>query len=264
MFYMPSWKVSLEEVLKDPEQYRVLMTSLGTYLGFNPDTTFSNDVVAKLEQAILQKPELRKAVNLIRRYQYPKSVNDDKLFNNAENLQAVIEFARGEDGMITLRALDTLAAVIEGTMRLQQNPDVPLNMEIVHSVGIDGKVSATGLTNVSYGTTDIVDVGARTGFYSNILNGPRNFVEYANPGKDDQYQHLTRVMLADIMKRPKAFHKLDDSYDNTSKRYLKLLKSFQNINGPLDEKGLITKAGRNLPKTPSTAFKFGSSIVTCN
>jgi len=260
VFYRPSWKMALD--LKDTESYRVLMTSLGTYLGFNPDTTYSQDVVSKLETAIQQKEGLRKAVNLIRRFNYPKTVEDSKLFDTQENIDAVVNIATGEDGMISLRALDTLASVVEGWIRLEANPDQPINIDIYHTVGIDGKVSATGLTNVSYGTADIGGVGARTGFYRNILNGPKNFVEYANPGNNDQYQHLTSMMLRNLMKRPKKFFELDDRFDSSSARYLKLIKSFEYVNGPLLLKGEITKAGRSLPKTPSTAFKFGSSIYS--
>lgn len=253
LFQRPAWKATIN--FADQAQVDRFLISLGQNLGMKVDTQVNERTLKKVQEKYLADGTAASAAaDAIRRNEW---TDQDKAL--------VADFA-AQEGMVALQALQALAKYREALATGAKSFDVTL------LVGADGKTNGPILTHLALGAAESLDklkgLLRRGGMFFKGDNY-RHYSEFAQEGNQDLYQDLSsfvlhlvehRITTQDVIDRIAAVPKTGFM---ESKNWItrEQFNAFQVITGQLlDEKGLVTSKGRNLVKTPLTAFAFGSAL----
>lgn len=240
MFYRPEWVTKLD--LSDVKAMNRFELSVAQAFGvkvdqqnneatlqmFNDRMADNDGAIKKLAMAVATAIEAGKA---------------DALTGGQK--QDVAEFAAGREGMQTLQALVAYGKVLNAQAQRAGGADVG-EVTVHMLVGVDGKTNGPILTQLALGAADTVkELFARLnrgGMYKGD-DGVVNYNHwYERATSLDLYEDLAYQILSGI-----AVTKELSAISVFTKELI-------------DKNEKVTPAGRNLAKTPLTAFIFGSSI----
>jgi hypothetical protein len=260
MFARPSWTANLD--FKNEVLMENFLVSVAQAVGVKVDKQLNAKTLELLDKEMAEGTSMRAAVNALRR---TIDSSDGLVLTEDESAQ-IAAVAAGAEGMMTLQALVAFAkyenAVANGAVGVQ----------VTMLVGADGKTSGPMLTHLALGVgrtvTGLYEVLQRGGMYSTDEGAPKHYSDYAaRPKSKDLYEALMAAVMnkASELVAPlttiKALHRARD------KRAFKLFTqeqwdSMMVLTKPLMDQlsGDVTSAGRNLVKTPLTAFGFGAAL----
>jgi hypothetical protein len=230
MFARPSWTQKVD--LKNEAHVDALKVAIAGALGYKDlktDDQPNADTVAMLNQKWNDDAKLRAAV---------EAIHNGLSANQWANTEAITEFAAGAEGMQTLQALVAYAKL------MYADKD---HIDVTMLVGADGKTNGPILTQLALGaapnSNDLMERMARGGIYGSAEGQPQHYSQWRKDTKGkDLYQDLASYLLKHVTK--------DAPFD-----------AMQSILGTLQDANQdVTKEGRDLVKTPLTAFAFGSSL----
>ena len=257
LFARPSWNVDIK--IKNKKHMEEFLVCVAMALGSKTDQQPNKQTIAQefqestalnpdqsayifktpsstdkhIESIGFKNPAIMRAVAAIQQNLREKgSISDgDK--------EAIAEVTKGE-GMVALQALVSYAQYLNA---VEDGKD---SFNTTMLTGADGKTNGPMLTLLALGAAgfNILNMG---GMYSMLKGQANHFSEYyQQKGAMDLYQSFGMEVLRNI-------------YNNSD------LKSFlpmiEKITGALDDGEKVTKAMRNMVKTPITAFFFGSSLA---
>ena len=257
LFARPSWNVDIK--IKNKKHMEEFLVCVAMALGSKTDQQPNKQTIAQefqestalnpdqsayifktpsstdkhIESIGFKNPAIMRAVAAIQQNLKQKgSISDgDK--------EAIAEVTKGE-GMVALQALVSYAQYLNA---VEDGKD---SFNTTMLTGADGKTNGPMLTLLALGAAGfrMLNMG---GMYSMLKGQANHFSEYyQQKGAMDLYQSFGMDVLRNI-------------YNNSD------LKSFlpmiEKITGALDDGEKVTKAMRNMVKTPITAFFFGSSLA---
>lgn len=245
MTQRPGWEVEIDTT--NPEHMNEFLISVGMNLGLvKTDQQPNAESLEKIKEK-LQDPKIEEAVKAIQRNTLKDRDQDPKPWDSKDAL-VVRDVAKGE-GMVALQAL---MAYAQYRYALDQGQTT---FKTTLLVGADGKTNGPILTHLALGAAadlgEFYELLNRGGMYSTDEGQADHYSQYYQGGKAmDLYEDLSSKILADV-----------ESVVAGSPDMARVYAALQVITKPLLKEGKTTSAGRNLVKTPLTAFAFGSALA---
>ena len=228
MFARPNWTVTID--MNNVEHRNAMEVAIAAGLGIKTDDQSNEETMEMLRDKWNKDADLRTAV---------ESIHLGLTTGKWENADVIADYAAGNEGMMTLQTLVAYAKY--------QYADASGKFDVTLLAGADGKTNGPILTHLALGAasseTDLLERMARGGMYTADDNAPKHYSQWRKEqsGKD-LYQDLASTLLSNIERSP-------------------LLDAIEVVTGKLqDAEGNVAKGGRDLVKTPLTAFAFGSSM----
>lgn len=258
MFARPSWTSKIN--LNDDTHRMALEVAIAAAIGIKTDNQPNEDTVVALKEKWLKDEKLRAAV---------EAVHNGLVAGQWTNTDVIADYAAGKEGMMTLQALIAYA-------KMMYAPADGI-IEVTMLVGADGKTNGPILTQFALGAAKDSDtlMGRlnRGGIYAVGDQFPKHYSQWRkdNKGKD-LYQDLASYLMDVTQDYKVADDQLEDArnafYANPKNKNRefpgytqKMFDAMQAIIGTLQDADMeVTKEGRDLVKTPLTAFAFGSSL----
>lgn len=267
MFARPSWKTVID--LDNQDLVDTFKVAVAQAMGINIDRQLNEKTRTLLDDKLTGDSKIMAAIEAIRR----TVDSDEGVSFTDEEIKLVTEVAAGAEGMQSLQAMVAYAKYENARLRKEANPNEKVSVEITMLVGADGKTSGPMLTHLALGAASSVKELYKTlqrgGMYTSEEGSAKHYSEwYSRPGSKDLYENLTSealqvadkfVTTLDVIRK---LHK-----DKEHKQAFKLFTfdqwgAFVTLAKELStEEGKVTSAGRNMSKTPITAFGFGSALA---
>lgn len=227
MFGRPSWTVTIDR--NNAGQMMDFKVAVAAAFGIKTDGQPNAETAVMLDDMIAANQDLIDALDSIA----------DGSYSQADKITA---FASETEGMMTLQAMVAWAEY-QKAMTSDKN-----EFTVTMLVGADGKTNGPILTHLALGAAEDVDglVGMmrRGGMFPEA--DAKHYSEARKSGMQDLYEDLAKEMITRI--------KLGAKYNET------LFNAIQVVTGKLEKEGKVSSKGRNLVKTPLTAFAFGSAL----
>ena len=201
--------------------------------------------------------------------QFDELMNDQSVIDAVEAVRdAIAGYSFDEQAIVNLAQKEEAAFTLDGLVALAQYfnaENQPFEVDLFREVdGITNGVAIGMLQLVgasSYQETK--EVLERTGIFMDTDQS--SYGEwYNNPKNDDSYQDLTKAILShfnlpDLSTTIKIFGK---DVDVSHEQVLQAKVGLEMFLGDMvDAEGLVTKAGRNLTKSPLMITNYGASIA---
>lgn len=234
-FQQPGWEVEVD--LNNQEQLDRYFVAMAQNTGLvSTDKQNNAKTIEKFKDAVNNNSKFKAAVNAA------INLNKNGKLNNAER-EAISSFSAGAEGMMTLQALVSFAEYKEAKKAGKSS------FKTTVLVGADGKTNGPMLTLLAFGVgldaAQAYESLSMGGMYPNEDGQPKHFSQYFENGGKDLYQKTSANALRTIKERV----------------HPNVVKAVESIMGTLmSEDGRVESAGRNLMKTPLTAFFFGSAL----
>jgi hypothetical protein len=265
LFKQPSWTVTINET-ENPELLKEFMITVAMGLGEKTDQQRNTkslkkyfDLVtddSKVTMYILKNEDaMAAAVALV------NALSSEEEWSQ-ETKDLVIK-ATAKEGMMSLQAL------VAYSNYLTAKANKASSFEFTLLTGADGKTNGPMLSLLAFGAAGFATLN-RGGMYKE--GEASHFSEWSeNPEAQDLYQHTGLTAVRDVMSKIARTAGWTENYfrQTVAAPYKgkvantvvhgDYLQAFEVITGKLFEGGKVTKAMRNLVKTPLTAFFFGSS-----
>ena len=256
MFSQPNWTATIDRT--KPEHMMEFLISVGMNLGVKTDKTPNIDTIDKI-MAKLAEPDMEAAIEAVRAQMF------DGAGMTPVQVELVTKVAQGE-GMVALQAMTAYATYLQAIVDKRDTFDVTM------LVGADGKTNGPILTHLSLGAASSIDglasIMERGGMYTNEDGKPTHFSEwYKDPANQDLYEDLASHITKSLSKRERtqeeiqALHKAKQHKEAYSYFTKEQRDAVEMVTGQLEKDGKVASAGRNLVKTPLTAFAFGSALI---
>jgi hypothetical protein len=253
LFQRPNWKTTVD--LTDLAQEQRFLVSLGQNLGMKTDKQPNAETAAMVKaKYTAEGTDAAMAADAIR------------AGNLSEESKALITKFAAKEGVVALQALQALA------LYQAAKASGATSFEVTLLVGADGKTNGPILTHLALGAA-----GTKAGLKALLNRGGMFFkgdkyTHYSQFAKDkgqDLYEDLSRHVLDLARQRITTQDVIDTIAKKPDVGFMEAKQwitkeqfdAFQVISGQLVNKdGTVSGAGRNLVKTPLTAFAFGSSL----
>lgn len=178
-----------------------------------------------------------------------------------EQAQAVV--AAVDAGGEKMHSLDSLMAIAQWGNSRKNSGGKPFKFKVNIVAEVDGVTNGPMLSQIFFGAEDsagaLMGKLARGGFFPEG-NAIKNFnVWKSGEGNNDLYEGTIGHALTTGKKALIASEKTPKKRAELEEKIERGIKAIQMLTGSLMENGKVTKAGRNIIKTPLTAFNFGSS-----
>ena len=265
MFAKPSWEVTIDLNNKDQETEYLICVAMN--LGVvKTDQQPNAQSLDKFWDKYKEGTPLHTAVKAVQKLQTPEGGT-----LTSQEKESIVKETQGE-GMLGLQALLSLAQYEQAKATNQTT------FKTTMIVGADGKTNGPMLTILALGAMGDVDgmytLLNRGGIYSTDAGQAEHYSQYYNtPEGMDLYEDLGTVMLTQAATNIHTQAAIDAALN----KFFRAAKgkgdpsvfgwftqaefdAVQVFTQPLLEDGKTTKHGRNLTKTPLTAFNFGSSL----
>jgi hypothetical protein len=241
MLYRKSWETKVDannDAQMDNFRLRVLEG-----LGVKTDKQ-SNQTSLSMYDSYVNTPAIKAAVEIVRKSVFEGGITAD------EQKALVAGVKAGGQNFHSLDALMALAQEAQARLEGKDSFTVQMMGEV------DGVTNGPMLSHLMLGAADTVDqlfgLLNRGGFYEQDSADTQYNQWREKPGNLDLYEttalHMTQAVQRMLAKDSKLGVTLNAIYAFT---------------GTLaDKDGSVTKAGRNIIKTPLTAMVFGSSVVS--
>lgn len=230
MVARPEWTSTIQ--LDDQQAVEQFLVSVAQAFGVKVDQQPNEETVGKLNDLVAKKDLADMS----------KALVQGKL--TVEQQQAIGDFAAGAEGMQSLQAMVAYGKYLAAQEAGQKDVTVTI------LVGVDGKTNGPILTHLALGAAASVEQLAslmRRGGMYRAADAVSNFNHwYKQAASLDLYEDLSSQILKGIPE------KLEENTPEMQALFL--------ITKPLMKDGKVTSAGRNLSKTPLTAFVFGSTV----
>jgi hypothetical protein len=234
MFFRPEWASKID--LQDQASKDAFLLTVAQAFGVKVDQQTNAESVAMFNERMAADNGAIKtlAMDLSKALANPK----EEVLTPGQKSD-IGQFASDREGMQTLQALVAYGNYLVAEQRGDASVDVHM------LVGIDGKTNGPILTHLALGAATSADelftAINRGGMYRDA-DGVKNYNHwYKRAASLDLYQDLAHKILQGIKPSPN-------------------LAAIYTITKDMLKDGKVTSAGRNLAKTPLTAFIFGSSI----
>lgn len=175
LFTKPEWASTIN--LNNVAEVNTLMLAIGMNMGVNTDATLDEDTLLTIRDNIENNPKIQDAVELIRKAITTSESKDYTVFENKDNVQAVVD-AVGGNGMLGFQALIAYAKYLDAVKSNKES------VEISMFVGVDGKTNGTFLSNIGLGASvdskgkGLMDFANQGGAYSIEDNQPKHFSDF--------------------------------------------------------------------------------------
>lgn len=241
MLYRQSWDTKVE--LNDAAQMDNFRLRVLEGMGVKTDKQ-SNVKSLSMYSGIVNTPEVQAAVEALRKGLYDNAMSE-------QDQQSVLKAVQA--GGENFHSLDALVALAHEAQAIKTGQP-SFNVQMMGEV--DGVTNGPMLTHLLLGAASSVQnlfgLLNRGGFYEVGSTDTQYNQWREGPGKMDLYevtaQHMTEAVQRLLGTNPQMSAALNAIYAFT---------------GPLnDQHGSVTKAGRNIIKTPLTAMVFGSSVMS--
>lgn len=263
MFARPAWNTTLD--LGNKNMILAFKVAMAQAIGINIDRQVNAKTLEILDEKLADGTDLMQAIEAIRR----TVESPDGIQLTDEEKALITKVSADAEGMQTFQALVAYAKYENAR---QAGKD---KVAITMLVGADGKTSGPMLTHLALGAATTADQLYRTlergGMYSNREGSAKHFSEwYSRAGSRDLYENLTGLASTvaesylSTIEHIRDLHKKKEHKEAFKLFTIEQWESFESITKELVEgkTNKITKAGRNLTKTPLTAFGFGSSLFS--
>lgn len=258
LFARPNWTAQVE--LDNAAHIEELMISLAQAFGIAVDKQRNEGTLAKFDAEKAKDPKIMQAVAAAQKLESDGSVE----LTPAE-IELITSVAESREGMMTLQAIMAYAKYEKARAKGDKTVDITM------LVGADGKTSGPMLTHLALGAGDSVDalydVLNRGGMYSTDEGQPDHFGQYYEADDSmDLYESLATNIIAvaknyrTTVAQIKALRQAGKHKEASKLHTQEVWNAMEVITGQLEQDGKASKSGRNLVKTPLTAFGFGSSL----
>jgi hypothetical protein len=231
MFARPTWTTKVD--INNQEQTDRLELAFAAGLGMKTDDQPNVDTLDKYNNEELVSDEVQAAL---------KAMTAGLVRGDWSGADTIRDFATGREGMQTLQTLTMMAKYYNAKTKGDKNVDITL------LTGADGKTNGPILTHLAlgaaYDSKTLLETLNRGGMYATGDTQPKFYSQWR---KDNQGKDLYQDLAANLMR----------NVDRSSP----LFTAMETITGKLTEGEKVLKGGRNLVKTPLTAFAFGSSLT---
>lgn len=232
-FAQPGWEVTIDP--QNQAQVDKFLIGFAQNSGLVKTDTQTNAQTLEKLAAAVQRPAFKAAIEATQAMLRGSKDGDVAKLTPAQQ-EAIASFAAAQEGMMTLQSLVAYAQYLEaGT--------APFKTTML--VGADGKTNGPMLTMLALGIGDPATL-AMGGMYPVGTDQPGHFSQWysESPEAQDFYQRTAK-------------NALDNVYKTGDKR---MIQAVEVVTGNLVEDSKVTSAGRNIIKTPLTAFFFGSAL----
>lgn len=280
LFNRPNWVQEID--LDNDTELNNFLKMLSANLGLvNIDNTVDANVQEEFKTKLSKNKAVMQAARMLQKLFYPKSVEDSKILENTGNQEVIIAATGHKPGSTSIEALHALvnfAAYLEANDKKQEalktNQEYDSKFTSTMLVGADGKTNGPILAMALMGgaatSSQLQNMLLQGGFYPKEEGAPRNYNEWKQqPGTHDLYQRVIGIAMRNVLKGkvPEESFRIvrkTDKYvipdylytDNDIKNLFVMTKPL--INGL---SGIVTSEGRNIIKTPLTAFSYSATVI---